>query len=400
MPPSAANRRRRAFTLIEMMISIVIVSTILTAAFEILVNVGTLSTRISNSVDLNKDVYYAIEKLVATIKDGGKLDYEEYWARSALTTTDYAQNGHFALTTGFGNYGSGTSETFGAGKYLCRSTPLNADSGAVLMGSGGCLGSTDSGAVLSTQGSTVGQKQRFGQYRQQYVDYNSDAGSESATSPTPAFEPAWGDEDGNLSIVGDDDDADLGQGPDAVTVTATGAHELYLIKVFPQHQRTLLRYTVRQDPFLPAATWPCDLTTGSGSGCLGNIQVLKLVGKDRGDSHDGVGTGANDGRVDTWTCARDFNCQTSWSGQLLPSGADQEWVDLFPDYVNVKSLAFTVWPLKDVRYAWKENGDQIAVNPYARIQMVIGASGKMRIFAKKSTFEDTAFDTTVNLSDY
>ncbi len=61
------------------------------------------------------------------------------------------------------------SSTYGDGLYYCVS------SGTTIIGSGGCLG-----------GST--QMQRYGQYRQQFIDYNANANND------------LGDQDGNGNI--------------------------------------------------------------------------------------------------------------------------------------------------------------------------------------------------------
>lgn len=37
-------------------------------------------------VDLGQDLYYNVERLVAIVKDGGVVDYEEYWNRLAVGT--------------------------------------------------------------------------------------------------------------------------------------------------------------------------------------------------------------------------------------------------------------------------------------------------------------------------
>ena len=61
------------------------------------------------------------------------------------------------------------------------------------------------------------------------------------------------------------------------------------------------------DPGLPITS--CDMTTGSG--CLGNVEMLKLVGKDIGMSHNSTGTTAFDGNIDTWICHPDWSCTGS-----------------------------------------------------------------------------------------
>ncbi len=47
----------------------------------------------------------------------------------------------------------------------------------------------------------------------------------------------------------------------------------------------------------------------TGSGCLGNIEMLRLTGEDYGMNHDGAGNTAHDGIVDTWRCHDDWKDQ-------------------------------------------------------------------------------------------
>lgn len=404
-----ANKRRRAFTLVEMMLVVAMMGLILTTVFEVLGNVGVTSARITSRVDANKDVYYAIEKLSTFIKEGGKIDFEEYWNRSAFSTGYNLINGHYAPVTGFGNYGyTGVLGTgsFGREPYVCRSLASGAMTGypAVIMGIGylGCMDgdgfSSDTyGVYYFNPKNTL---QRYGEYRLQFIDYNSDASSENVSMSNPS----WGDEDGNLTIIGDDDDADIGTGPAAFsgTVFASGARELYLIKKFPQYERTYFRYSVKQDPFLTGGTWSCDVTTGSGNACLGNVQMLKLVGKDFGYDHSGIGLGANDGKIDTWICAPGFHCfQTIMGGKYeIPTGSDAEWIDLFPDYVNVRRLEFYPWPNKEGRYAWREANPSLTMSPYVRIRITMAQSGQQRLLNKKSASAEQSYSTTIALSDF
>ncbi len=388
--------------------STAVVGAILVAAFQIFGNVGTISAGVTYSVDVNKDAYYAIEKLVSAVKDGGRLDYEEYWNRAATwpagggpSAATGMVSGHYPAVTGFGNFGRGGGNaqtgawtaSFGAGKYFCQSA--NASFLSAYYASNPALGCGHSGSLNSAAAASAGgasaTAQRYGEYRLQHIDYNGDADNKP-------------DEDGNGSPVGDADDKDLGSGPqvfDAASAFSSGGwRELYLVRTFPRFERTYLRYSVKRDPYLSGAAWPCDLATGSGAGCLGNIQILKMVGKDLGDNHLGTLTGAADGQIDTWACDSAFDCRLKVGAESLPSGADGEWVDLFPEYVNVKSVAFYPWPNKDFRYAWEDAPDKMA-NPFVRLRVTMGLSGKQRYLVKKfAGDQDSTYATTINLSEY
>ena len=351
------------FTLVEMIVSITIFAFIIIMAFDAMGNIWILKTRISSQLDLNSELYSATEKFVDLIKTGGDIDYEEYWNRKAVGTT--TMSWHYQVFTWFGNYGSGwlVDWTYGSGLYYCVS------GNGMPIWTGGCLS---------------GGFQRYGQYRQQFIDYNSNANSDS-----------W-DEDGNGNIRGDDDDEDLGIGPSAFT-GGIGLKELYLIKKGSNPERTYFRWILRPD-----ANWPpgaiCELsgpTVGSGN-CLWNIQVLKLVGKDLGLSHSWVvlSNGRYDGIIDTWACHQDYAC--IWSNNLA-TGTEIEWVDIFPSWVNVKNIDFLPFPEKDFRYAWKESSDSLVLNSYVRIRLTLGLAWEKRKKIRGPS-GDITIATTINLS--
>lgn len=121
-------------------------------------NIGILRTMVSSRLDLNNELYSATEKFVDLIKTGGDIDYEEYWNRRVVGTN--TSSGHYALFSGFGNYGSGGSlSNYGDGLYSCVSGM------GISMGTGGCMNAS-------------GAAQRYGQYRQQFIDYNSNANND------------------------------------------------------------------------------------------------------------------------------------------------------------------------------------------------------------------------------
>lgn len=81
------------FTLIEMIVSITLFAVVIVMAFDAMGSIGILRTRISNRLDLNNELYFAVEKLTNIIKLGGNIDYEEYWNRQAVGTT--TNSGHY-----------------------------------------------------------------------------------------------------------------------------------------------------------------------------------------------------------------------------------------------------------------------------------------------------------------
>jgi hypothetical protein len=141
------------------------------------------------------------------------------------------------------------------------------------MGTGGCLSAYNNpttasgGAVVNYSGSY----QRYGQYLLQYTDYNGNTDADG------------GDEDGNGSIIDDEDDKEIGNGP---TVLSGSTPELYLINPIDK-TRAYFRYVVRQDP--GTATGCTISATGvTNEGCMGNIQILRMRGLDIGYPHTGA----------------------------------------------------------------------------------------------------------------
>ena len=105
-----------------MIVSITLFSLIIVVAFAALSGIGMSRYRITDSLDMNQDIYYAVEKFVALVKEGGTIDYEEYWNRSSFDTT--IGSGHYSQSTGFGNFGNGGTPgtaTYGSSNYYCRS---------------------------------------------------------------------------------------------------------------------------------------------------------------------------------------------------------------------------------------------------------------------------------------
>lgn len=96
------KERPKGFTLIEMILSVTIFSSMLVLAFSALGNIGIFRTFISSKTDINQELYYAVESVVQTLKNGGDIDYEEYFNRSITGTG--TSGGHYQT---FSNYGNG-----------------------------------------------------------------------------------------------------------------------------------------------------------------------------------------------------------------------------------------------------------------------------------------------------
>ncbi|MBP9779314.1 type II secretion system protein [Candidatus Gracilibacteria bacterium] len=388
------NISQRGFTLVEIILGMTIFGLIMTSVLLSVQNMSFARIKTENRVKLLEELYFFSEKLSTNIKEGGTLDYEEYWNRNSYNTVE--GTGHYMFPTGVGNYGSGgimnaaIPPNYGETYYLCRSGDVAA--GGVRMGTGGCLSYNNDRRIDGTA-SYTGVYQRYGQYALQYYDYNGNADAD------------LGDEDGDITITNDEDDKDIGDGP----IVISGAlRELYLIDK-ESNTRTFFRWIVRSDPNAPAGTICIESGVNTGSGCVGNIQILKLRGVDLGFDHTGTlapsSNNAFDGTVDTWICHEDWAC----SGPQLPpgygnlaTGNDVEWIDIFPDTVNVKSIKFIAYPKKDPWAAWNapdaaQGSTEISpfIHPYARVELTLGfAWGKRRMLQG----DDPTISVTTSIS--
>jgi len=304
-----------------------------------------------------------------------------------MTYNTATESGHYMLPSWIGNYGSGGvlwSNSYGEWHYLCRSNVIR-------MGTGWCMGTwslNDKGVSMS------GTFQRYGEYALQYMDYNGNNDGDQ-----------W-DEDGNGNIVWDEDDRDIGDGPEVIS---WALNELYLINE-TEKTRTYLRFTVKSDPNAPVWTL-CSFSWGEWTGCIGNIQILRMRWLDRGLSHSWIltNTGAFDGIIDTWICHPDWKCSgpTIWPNEVIATGSGWEWVDLFPDTINVKNISFVAKPSKNPWRAWSAEDKAINPNfvtpfihPYVKIKLTLGFSWAKRNLQIQKTDDPTiSIVTTVNLSD-
>ncbi|MDD2566174.1 MAG: prepilin-type N-terminal cleavage/methylation domain-containing protein [Candidatus Gracilibacteria bacterium] len=367
------GKKSKGFTLIEMIMVITLFAIIILIAFEAMGNIAVFRTRLASRLDIEQDLYYTTEMLSSEIKDfGGDIDYEEYFNRKMIGIQ--TGSGHYSNFSGFGNYGSGstpgTAGAYGDGPYLCLSgdgTPM------------GVLGCAIN-SFNNYGSSTAGKPQRFGEYALQFIDYNSNASSD------------LGDENGDGNITGDDDDENIGQGQEAFT--GNKVEELYLIRKGKENERMLLRLNIIKDPnALTGST--CTFPAGTGSGCLGNIQILKLNGKDYGLDHSGStnDSGQFDGRIDTRICNNDFYCPKLYN---IP-GSNEGRIDLLPDYINIKNIKFYVYPKKDYKFAWAESDPNTNINPYVKINITLGyARSKRKIL--KGINPEINITTTINLT--
>lgn len=376
-------KNKKAFTLIEILIGILIVSSVMVSAFQALSAIGIWKISLIENTQTQKQALYFSEKLFEMIKYGGTIDYEEYFARKIRNNytpliSEYS-SWHYLDHTGFWNYatdGLPWSIFYGwwlsAGFYYCISPNMTIWDG--------CYNNNWSFAW--------GLPQTYGQYSFQFIDYNSNADGD------------WWDEDGINWPIWDDDDEYLGAWPDVFPLWAD-TKELYLIN-WVKRERTYFRYNVELDSHSPS--WSTCNTSDSwstytGTGCLWTIEYLKLEWRDRGLDHNLLVDDPTqyDWVIDTWIISTEF---TGWTEVIAWNYANSNlyWQKLFPDDINVTEFKVFPHPNKDIDRAWKEDSDEQNVAESVRIQLWMMPAWKNRKQFKWKP-KEYKYTTTINLTD-
>ena len=385
------NKSSRAFTLVEVLLSITIISTMIIIGFYALSFITIGKVRLVENTKIQKEAFYFSEKLFEMIKRGWVIDFEEYFNRDQLEATNQFTAWHFQNLTGFWNFWRGwvvgDSSQYWSSIYYC----VSPDSWP--MWENWCMG-TNNANTLSLTGTVLrdidyqNSPQRYWQYAQNFLDYNADTD-----------ENFW-DEDGDNRIDLDDDDEYLGQWP-IVFWTWANLHELYLNSQ-QWSKRTMFRWTVIEDPDKPASD-NCDLTsdasTPTGTGCLGTIEFIELDARDWWHNHDTSVEDADgsqyDWIIDTWIVNSKFSGNNT---TVFGSNTTNYWQSLFPDSITVENFQVFAYPNKDIDLAWKDWNSDVNQSPYVRISMTIKPSWKNR---KKIRWKipEVTIATTIALND-
>jgi hypothetical protein len=362
------------FSLVEILIWVLIVSFVMLAWFQALASVWIWKIKLIEQSTIEKEAFYAGEKFFEMIKKGWTLDYEEYWNRFSYNTVYSA--GHFLNESRFGNDGV---------RYYCTSGNWIAEA----LTWSWCLANTQrkrnaNGTVYTS----TNLRQRYGQYENQFIDFNSD------------YDATWsvhGDEDINWFVFGDADDLFLWIGPEAFP-NGIDVWELYLINK-AWDERTYFRWTVWLDPNRPTGAICTGTNIMTWMWCLWTVEFLKLSWKDWGDDHaswtvDSNGS-QNDGVIDTWLIHNDFS---SSANVVANASINQYWKPIFPNTIHVSELEFYIAPYKNLEFSWRDRDTLIKVAPYVQLHMVLQPSwkSKRQISWKSPVVE---LSTTIQLSN-
>lgn len=366
-----------AFTLMEILVAIVVFSLIMLFSIQTLGSLGIWKIKLIQTSNLEKQIFFSGEKIFDIIKRSGTIDYEEYWNRYSYNRTFV--NGAFSLPTWFGNFGDTWvvwTPNYGTGKYLCRSWNGTA------MGTGWCLNQFNTSGINQRW-----KHQRYGQYAEQFIDYNSDRDSN-----------LW-DENLDGNIRGDEDDFYIWLGPNAFTgvFDSLDPHrvwELYLYNPILQ-ERTFFRWFVGIDPDAPAWSTCTGTWVMTWDACLGSLEFLKLLWRDWGNDHDVATLDADatqsDGKIDTWIIHPDF--LSNATPVVAGSNATNYWQSVLPWDIHVKNVEFYIYPRNDYTLAWRDIDNTSLSSPYLQIRLTLEPSWIKKRIIKWNIPEVEIFST-------
>ena len=380
---------KKAFTIIEVMISILIISSCLIVWFQLYSMALVSKVKIVEQTNLEKNIFYFSEKLFTLIKKWWTLDYEEYFNRKIIWAE--IESGHFSKNTWFGNFWYEWvvwTSNFWKGFYYCLSwdwednklkptwcwEKLNIDSNIVKEGK------KDRNYFWSPQ--------RYWQYSFQFIDYNSNHDDDS-----------W-DENWDWKIIRDDDDEHKWAGPEVFDAWSD-VKELYLLS-WDKKKRTLIRWKYFQDEFITDSSKKWSENPDDKKYCRWTIEFLELEWKDWWLDHNSAVNDdfQNDWVVDTWIISKEF----TWWEEIIAWGEQDWWKyrkELFSDDINISDFKISAYPNIDNTKTWnvdlKEQKSYL-VSPYVTISMQLKPSWKLKAKIQWN-IKDVNFNSTINLTD-
>jgi hypothetical protein len=377
-----SNMNKKAYTLVELLIWILIVSSLILLWFTAFSRVWLWKINLISKTDLDKDAFYFNEKLFQLIKEWWTLDYEEYFNRKIIWTG--AENWHYSKLSWFWNYWNNWtvwSTNYWAWYYYCICS-IWTDRSSWCISTNNIVW-TSTGGIRNRD--YLGEQQRYWEYNFQFVDYNSNCDNDF-----------W-DENNDGNIMNDDDDEFIWDGPDVFDFW-TDVKELYLLS-WDKKNRTFIRWNTWV--FLGEDNNECNTSNDYLDNCtIWTIQFLRLEWKDWWFDHDSgiVDTDGTqyDWKIDTWVIDSQF---TWWVKVIAGSGSiDSYWKELFPDTITVKNFKVYAYPNIDYNYAWKKVDTSTNVSPYVILNYTIEPSWKVKKMLK-NTPKEIIINSTINLTE-
>lgn len=91
-------RNYKAFTLVELLVAITILSIVLIISTSSILFINAGNRRIQVSEQIYEDTRFLMERIVKEFR-AGTIDYEEYWSKKVLNSSEYGQNfGEYSKT--------------------------------------------------------------------------------------------------------------------------------------------------------------------------------------------------------------------------------------------------------------------------------------------------------------
>ncbi len=377
------NKNKKAFTLIEIMVWIMIISMVLIWWFQALISVTIWKSKLIQETDIQKESFYFTEKFFEMIKKWGSIDYEEYFNRKVIWD-NLTSSWHFSVASWFWNYWSWGvlwTSNYWDNFYYCRSWVWNNMSLVSVNPTFWCYNNS----FNNYWNNVLWKHQRYWEYSFQFIDYNSNYDSDDSLP--------W-DEDADGFIIWDDDDEYLWVWP-IVFTWGVDLKELYLIS-WNKEERIFFRWNVKRDKNAPT-TATCDtLNTVTWTWCLWTVEYIKLSWKDWWMNHDlnNADSTQSDGVIDTWMINKDF----TWWKDIIAWSWTLNWVSLFPDNINISEFKIYAYPNNDINYNWKNYDITSSISPYIIIKMKMKPSWLSRRKIKWQ-WKELDFSMTINLTD-
>ncbi len=376
--------KKRAFTLVELLIASVILSIVLTVILQIYFSLLKTRTDIYARSVLVKNTNNVIEKLNIIMKNY-TIDYEEYFDRRIVWCNTDGWNsftwdvGTWWYCKKFTDYGNGSSIKKGSNfvntwdniLYYCSNKWGSTSKQTEYPGSStDCAGNYGEGITWSAyiyHQSNNNLNNWSGCWEN---EVSSDWRMQSFWEYKLQFWNVWWNADSYMGCEWDDDDTDLWVWPVAIWDNLH-VKELYLISKNWKHRIFIRRKLISTDDW--NHNWSIDYTWWEA---LYKLQILKLRWFDIWSWHKYWTTWAtvNDGKIDTWACDRSqwFICHWAsiWSAYPwynLPKNVNDGWVDMTIDDITISNFNISIFPTKSPNHSRADTGVQIS--PYLRIKL-------------------------------
>lgn len=342
--------RKSAFTLVEIIIVVVIFSTMIISVIQLFISMSKTKVEVEAKETLLKWSYYTMETL-ANVMQNYTIDYEQYfnrklswcnswlWQADAFTWWSDINQPNCQIFDGYWNKNSLNSlNNDHYWLYYCSTTAW-----------WWIIKNTSN--ILNWCYQTTAWAQSFWQYQISYLDVKSDAD--------------WASADPASNVLFDDDDLKQWLWPIAIGDN-TNIKELYLISKDKKHRTFIRRSLVSSWDF--DRNWIVDKNIDK----LYTLQILRLRGYDAWNNHQWDGSSAEwyqDWIIDTWVCDSEkwFVCHwnqvmINWKPYNLPADQNDWWANMLDWSISLNNLTFQIYPVKDPKVAWWE--ENIQVNPY------------------------------------